>query len=391
VEPINRRRFLGNAFVLPMVALRPGELDAADGDSRLAGLARAGLDLRYTGAAPPAYRARLEHELAAIRARRGARQFLAGAEVVRFARERGIAVSPGRGAAPSALVAYALGVTGVDPITHGLIFERFLNARIAAAPDICIDVGAEGRSVVLDFAVTRLGGTPVVTGASTVLIGLGLELAGLHALTALEAAAACLDGRGRRPLDLAELPLDDPAAYARLASGDAIALPYLEPGAALRAIRPRCFEDVVAAIAQSRPGLRAAAPSRFAASEEERIAVEHPLVQPILAGTRGRVLYQEQVMQIAAQVAGYPLGDADVFCRALAKARPEKVADERERFVAGAVDAGVFRPDALRIFSWLERAAPLAFNRSHAVACALIVYGAAYLEVHRRAASPMRG
>jgi DNA polymerase III alpha subunit len=406
VRPNNRRRFLGNAFVLTTAMLRPSpgrshekrtnerrqvvDLDAPDADLRLASLARAGLERSWAGTAgpPQEHRARLQRELEAIGHRRASRQFLAAAAVARFARRRGIAVSPGRGAAPSSLVAHTLGVTGIDPLAHGLIFERFLHARSPTTPAICIDVCAERLGEVIDFAATDLGGLPEAAGDTTIFADLGLEIAGLPALTSLATAVDRINRGRNRPLDVAGIPLDDLAAYQRLGAGEAIALPHVQTGRWLPAGGPGQFEDIVAAIARSRPGLpRPGSGDQLHGLADGR-AAEHLQVRPIVAATGGEVIYQEQAMRIAASVAGYSLGDADLFRRVLAKGHSAKIARERQRFLHGARGAGVSRTDAARIFSLLECAAPLTFNRSHAVACALIVYWASYLEAHHPGALP---
>jgi DNA polymerase III alpha subunit len=317
-----------------------------------------------------------------IRERRLSRQFLAAAEVAAFAGWRGIARSPGRGAAPSSLVAHALGVTGVDPVAHGLIFERFLNARLAVAANICLDVCADRRAEVIDFAMLRMGGTPVMLGDTAVFSSLGIEIDGLPALTFVQAALDRVNReRGRQPIDLAQIPLDDPATFDRLALGGAIGPHGLDAGWLLRAIRPECFEDVVAAVALSRPGPQSAGMAGdFVRLKQRRFPVEHE--HPLLANTHGIIVYQEQIMQIAVSDAGYPPGDADVFRRVLGRQQPEAVARERDRFLRGAGEAGVTSTDAARIFFRLQRSAPFSFNRSHAVPMALIVYWAAYLEAH---------
>jgi DNA polymerase III alpha subunit len=394
VEPINRRRFLGNASVLTAAVLGPGagpsnengqviDLDGDDPDGRLATLAWAGLERRRSGL-PVEYRARLAAELAVIRDRGVARRFLAAAEVVRFARERGIALSPGRGAAPSSLVAYALGATGIDPLSHQLIFERFLNAHLASAPAICLDVCARRSPEVVDHAVVHLGGRPELVGDATAMTELGLQIAGLPALAAL---GDHTDG------DLAEIPLDDAAAYRRLATGRALEIHDLEAGPLLRELRPDCFEDVVATMALARPLTQASGlADLFVELKQSRcsVAPEHPLLEPIVASTHGLIIYQEQIMQIGATVARYSLDDGDLLRRALARGEPEAVRRHRERFLRGAFAAGVNWTDAARLFARLERSAPLTFSRSHAVSCAAIVYWAAYLEAQHVAVTRRR-
>jgi DNA polymerase III alpha subunit len=374
--------------------------DDLGADGRLAALARAGLALhqaRFSNL--PAddgvddlvhvYDQRLTRELALIRERGAARQFLAAAAVARFARERGIGIGPGRGSAPSSLVAHVLGVTGVDPVAHGLIFERFLNARLTTAPTICLDVCAAGQAEVIDFAVERLGGTPERAGEATVLAGLGLEIAGVRGLTALR--TALLRVRRSTAVELGRIPLDDPEAYRLLASGQSLDLTDSGAGPLLAALRPEHFEDLVAAIALSRPGpWGAGMTARLVALRHGEVAAEaqHPLVEPAVAGTRGLIIYQEQIMQVAATVAGYSLDEADVLRRALGKGRPEAVSRERDRFIIAAIHAGVSWVDAVLVFSRLQRAGPLSFNRGHAVASGLLLYWGAWLQARGALSSP---
>ena len=392
MERIDRRRLLAGAPLLAAAVLAPGgansdegrtDVDGADPERRLAALAREGLARRWAGAPPPVYRARLESELTIIAERRASRRFLAAAGVVRFADQRGIARSPGRGAAPSSLVAYAIGITGIDPVAHGLIFARLLHARLPEVPYLCLDVCAERRATVIDFAASRLGsGAPATGGGAAVFRSLGVEIDGLPALTSLHAALDRINRAGERPpVDLARLPLDDPRALDVLAAGKALTPHGLDAGPLLAAIRPDGFEDVVAAIALSRPApRRAGMADRYVQVAQRRAAVE-PL-HPLLAGTRGLVIYQEQIIQIAIAAAGYSAADADVLRRALARQHQEVIVRERPRFIARAVEAGTPWTAAAQLFSHLERAAPSTFNRSHAVALALMVSWAAYLEAH---------
>jgi DNA polymerase III alpha subunit len=266
---------------------------------------------------------------------------------------------------PGSLVAYGVGITGVDPVAHGLVFERFLNGRMATAPVICVDVGAEGYGEVVDYAVRRLGGRAVRAGDATAMAELGVEIGGLRALGEL---------RGWGAAELGRVPLDDRAAYGRLAAGQTIELYDLDAGGLLRRLRPERFEDLVAAVALSRRG--AGMTERFIAGVAPES--EHPAVEEAVASSRGLLLYHEQIMQIAATVAGYGLDEADLLRRALGKGRPDAVAMHRDRFVVAAIRRGVPWVDAVRIFA-LQRAGPLVFNRGHAVACGLLLYWGAYL------------
>jgi DNA polymerase III alpha subunit len=379
LDSINRRRFLGNASLLTAAALGAGagpsngngesvDVWGEDPDALLATLVRPGVDSSLPG---PGYEARLDRELAVIRGRAAARQFLAAAEVVRFARERGIVVGPGRGAAPASLVLHALGVTAVDPLAHGLVFERFLNAHLTAAPLICLDFAAGRFAEIEAFVEPRVA-------------ALGLELSGREELNVLRRAAD----------DLLAIPLDDDQTFKRLSTGRSSELLDMDPGPLLGELRPECFEDVVAAVALCQPEARVAGlADLYVELKHSRCAVvpEHPALEAILEHTHGLILYQEQIMQIGSVIARQALDDGDLLRRALGRAWAEPVARQRQRFLRGALAAGVDWVDAGRIFTRMERSAPLAFNRAHAVACALIVYWEAYLtrpKTRARAALP---
>jgi hypothetical protein len=180
---MNRRQFLGGTSTLAM----------------LLGLERGGAAIGRD-----VYGERLDRELEIIRRRDLTEQFLAAARVTRFARERGIGVSPGRGAAPSSLVAFGLGITGVDPVAFGLLFERFVNPLRDVRADICLDVAADRRLEVTDFITNTLGFTPTSVGDATVYPEPGLELNGLSTLNALHGppaspAASARSQRARSP------------------------------------------------------------------------------------------------------------------------------------------------------------------------------------------------
>jgi DNA polymerase III alpha subunit len=364
----NRRQFFGVASTLTAVLLGAERRGVAAGVGR-------------------GYRERLDHELSIIRARGLSRRFLAAAELTRFARDRGIAVSPGRGSAPSSLVAHLLGITVADPLVHGLLFERFVHSRLPVAPNICLDVCAARQGEVIAHAVESLGGKPELGGQSTWQVtsfpDLGVELGGLPILTTLQAASG-------HPLDLAAMPLDDAATFQTLAAGHCPG--FHDPGfydldtgqfsALLRALRPTRFEDLVTCWALCRPGLVATAEELIARRRGWwGVESEHPLIAHILGDTQGLILYQEQIMLIAATVAGHSLADADVLRRALQK-RGDRLAAEEARFLDGARARGVLPSVSRAIFSRLAQSAPRSFNRSHAVSCALISYWAAHLVTH---------
>jgi DNA polymerase III subunit alpha len=173
------------------------------------------------------------------------------------------------------------------------------------------------------------------------------------------------------------------------ASGDVSAFPHIQLVAPplrelLRTMRPTAFEELVAALAICRPGpLDAGWADELIRRKRTTI---HPLLDAIVAPTYGLVVYQEQLMLIAHQVAGYTFAEADIFRRALAKARPEAVARERRCFTEGALHRGLPPAFVDGLFARLERDAPLTFNRSHAVASALLAYRITYAAARVRCA-----
>ena len=216
---------------------------------------------------------------------------------------------------------------------------------------------------------------------------LKMDLLGLRTLTVMNDAVQA--ARRKCPdLDLDRLPLDDAATYELLSRGDTIGVFQLE-SAGLRALikemRPSRFDDLVALVALYRPGpLGSGMVEDFIQRKHGKTAVEylHPALEPILSDTYGVIVYQEQVMQIASQLAGFSLAEADELRRAMGKKKPEVLAAFRNSFIEGAQARGVPRETAERIFELMEYFAGYGFNRSHSAAYALIAYQTAYLKAH---------
>ncbi|MDI6870918.1 MAG: DNA polymerase III subunit alpha [Bacillota bacterium] len=462
-------------------------------------LCRKGMVERYGQNPPPEVEERLREELATIIRMGYAGYFLIVWDFIRFARERGIPVGPGRGSAAGSLVAYLLRITDIDPLKNGLLFERFLNPERVTLPDIDVDFCFERRGEVIEYVVQTYGedrvaqivtfgtlaakaairdigrvlGWPLPevdrlaklvpyelgmtlekaleqvpelrlayerderarrlldlarqaeglprhasthaagivisdvpllervpvqrTGDGVVttqvdmdsLAALGLlkmDFLGLRTLTVLDATvrfiAAC---RGER-LDLESLPLDDAETFRMLQEGETEGIFQLESRlfkSLLREIRPSSFADLVAILAIGRPGpmnLR----SEFARRKRGEVAVTYPdpRLEPILRETYGIMIYQEQVMQIAAELAGFSLGEADLLRRAMSKKKASELERLKERFVAGAVERGTEPAIAEEIFALMEYFANYGFNKSHAAAYALVSYRTAYLKCH---------
>ena len=211
------------------------------------------------------------------------------------------------------------------------------------------------------------------------------DFLGLKTLTVLETAVR-LVGRHGVDIDLSKLPLDDQPTYAMLSRGETVGVFQVESAGmrkALIGMRPDCIEDIIALVALYRPGPMENIPTYNARKHgEEETASIHPRIDHLVKETQGVIVYQEQVMQIAQELAGYSLGEADVLRRAMGKKIRAEMDQQRERFVSGAVERGVGRPQANFIFDLLAKFADYGFNKSHAAAYAVVSYQTAYLKAH---------
>ncbi len=472
-------------------------------------LAREGLEERWpriqrlhAGADRGDYEARLAHELGIITKMGFAGYFLIVADFIRWAKEQGIPVGPGRGSGAGSLVAYCLGITDLDPIRWGLLFERFLNPERVSMPDFDVDFCMNRRDEVIDYVARRYGRdhvaqiitfnamkaraavrdvartlrfTPeeadrvakLIPSAPGMTIARALEeeprlaelAAGNARVQRLLALAGRLEGKKRNPgkhaagvviarrplvetaplfrapddddlvvqwdmkqseraglvkfdflglktltvLDLAArlvradedpdfsleaIPLDDPDTFALYRRGDTHAVFQVESQGMrelLMRMKPDTFEDLVAAVALYRPGpLESGMTESFVRRKhgEEEVRYPHPKLEPILKETYGVIVYQEQVMQIAQELAGYTLGQADLLRRAMGKKIPEEMEKQRAVFVEGAKARGVDAALAARIFDDIAKFAGYGFNKSHSAAYALVSYQTAYMKAH---------
>ncbi len=211
------------------------------------------------------------------------------------------------------------------------------------------------------------------------------DFLGLKTLTVLDAAVKLAARRGAA-IDLARIPLDDAKTFAMLARGEAVGVFQLESAGMRRALvdmHPDRFEDLVVLVALYRPGPMANIPTYCARKlGRERVTYLHPRLQPILEATYGIITYQEQVMQIARDLAGYSLGEADLLRRAMGKKIRSEMEKQRVRFLSGAVERGLTRRDAEEIFEACAKFADYGFNKSHSAPYALITYQTAYLKAH---------
>ncbi len=534
VDDPNRLRFNSNELYLKSaqeMALKFGELDAAlkntlaiaercnvaltfnqlhlpdypipegkTADSYLEELCCQGVQWRYGELTEP-IRRRLEYELKVIRQMGYSAYFLIVWDFIHYARSHGIPVGPGRGSAAGSLVAYLLGITNLDPLKYGLLFERFLNPDRVSMPDVDVDLCFERRGEVINYVTQRYGADRVAqiatfgtmmaraairdvgrvlnmpyaevdrvaklvpaelhitieralnespelremyeqnpqikklidmaallegmprhasTHAAGVVITreplthylplykaadgplttqfakdqieelglLKMDLLGLRTLTVIAETVRLISKNGGPALDIDKIPLDDPRTFALLCAGETAGVFQLESSgmrSILKDLRPEVFEDIVALVALYRPGpLGSGMVEDFIKRKhgQKKITYLHPKLEPILKDTYGVILYQEQVMRIASDLAGFSLGEADLLRRAMGKKKPEIIAGLRSQFVEGAVKNGCDPEIAGQIFDLMEYFAGYGFNKSHSAAYAMVAYQTAYLKAN---------
>src|SRR4051794_21019210 len=479
----------------------------------LRALAHDGLRRRYGDPPPAAAVERLEMELEVIIKMGFAAYFLIVWDFVKFAKDNGIAVGPGRGSAAGSVVAYTLDITDVDPLRYNLLFERFLNAERVSMPDIDIDFSVKGRERVIRYvsqkygagavaqiitfgrmfprAATRdaarvlgldygagdrlakmipdpiMGRAPsfdeclkpgeelakayaedpeakriidvakglegVVRNASihaaAVVIAdrpltdivplqlaedrgavnedgtrsyktvtqysmkpieeiglLKMDFLGLRNLDVIESALDIIErSLGERP-DMATLPLDDKKTYDMLARGDSVGVFQLESDGmreALRKVRPTELEDVIALNALYRPGAMRYIDT-YARNKRNPEAIQYldPRLRPITEDTYSVILYQEQSMRIAKEIAGFSGPQADNLRKAIGKKDRAKMATMRDAFFEGARASGTAENVIQELWAVNEAAADYSFNKSHAACYGLIGYRTAWLKAN---------
>ena len=218
---------------------------------------------------------------------------------------------------------------------------------------------------------------------------LKMDILGLRTLTVIDRALNIIEKTRGEKIDIDNLPLDDAAVYELLSAGNTIGVFQLESDGLRRILsdmKPERFEDLIAVIALYRPGpLGSGMVEDFINCKHGRQEIEyiHPLLENILQETYGVILYQEQVMRVASDLAGFSMGEADVLRRAMGKKKPEELAAQRDKFVAGAARcSNIDGKVATRLFDIMESFAGYGFNKSHSAAYALITYQTAYLKAH---------
>ena len=450
------------------------------------------------------YIERLNYELDMICKLDFAGYFLIVADFVNWAQKNDIPVGPGRGSGAGSIVAYALGITAIDPIRYDLLFERFLNPERVSNPDFDIDFCIEGRDKVLEYVTNKYGkdsvaqistrgtmaaravlrdvvrvlGKPYGFGdrlakAIPDVLGISLEEAyqekqfketieesdeskevfdmalkleglsrsvGTHAAGVVIAPTALTDftplfldsdkgtvasqfdmsdvesaglvkfdflglktltiidqsvrrinekaANKENEINIEDLSLKDEATFKLLQRGETTGIFQLESRGMrdyLKQLVPNDFEDIVSMNALYRPGalgMNMVDSYINRKHGKEEVTYGHDAVKKILGTTYGVIVYQEQVMQIAQELSGFTLGQADILRRAMGKKKKEEMESLRSTFVDGAVNKDVNKNYAANLFDQIEQFAGYGFNRSHSVGYALIAYQTAWLKAH---------
>ena len=469
--------------------------------------AKEGLFLNYGKSPKEEVLKRFYYELKIIVKMQFVDYFLIVYDYVKYAKEHGIFVGPGRGSGAGSLIGFCLGITEIDPIKFKLSFERFLNIYRTKMPDFDVDFCNERRQEVIDYVIKKYGSERVarivtfgklaakaalrdvgrVLGYSydfvdsivklvpnkmgislkeavfeslklkeliktnekvKTLFSIAKKVEGLEKNTSIHAAAVVLtedrlnslvplfkvddfyitqydmasverlnllkmDFLGLRNLTVLNhceklinlkdrnfrvlnIPLDDLKTFDMLANGDSVGVFQLESfgmRAVLLKIKPSCLEDVMAVLALNRPG-----PSRFIdeyvknKNDRKNIKYLNESMKKILSQTYGVIVYQEQVMEIFKEIAGYSIKNIDLIRKAISKKKFDIMQKERQFFIFGrvekeeylncdgAVNRGIDEKTAALIFDNLEKFALYAFNRAHAASYSIISYKTAYLK-----------
>ena len=211
------------------------------------------------------------------------------------------------------------------------------------------------------------------------------DFLGLKTLTVVQNALDLLKLRGV-DIDIGAIPLDDQATYDLYADARTVAVFQVESSGmmdALRRMKPTCIEDIIALVALYRPGPMENIPTFCEVKNGQKKRENlHPTIDHILDETQGIIVYQEQVMQIAQEMAGYSLGGADLLRRAMGKKIQEAMDAERPKFLEGAASNGVDKAKATEVWNLLDKFANYGFNKSHAAAYAVVSYQTAWLKAN---------
>lgn len=215
---------------------------------------------------------------------------------------------------------------------------------------------------------------------------LKMDFLGLRNLTVIRDALEMIEELHNVKIDFSLMDYDDPEVYAQISKGNTQGVFQLESAGMtqfMKNLKPDCFEDIVAGISLYRPGPMASIPTYIENKKNpDKIEYLHPKLEPILNVTYGCLVYQEQVMQIVRDLAGYTYGHSDILRRAMGKKKMDVMLAEKEVFIEGCAKSDVAKDVAEEIFNQMVSFAEYAFNKSHAAAYAVIGYETGYLKTH---------
>lgn len=450
---------------------------------------------------------RLYYELNTIKEMGYVDYFLIVGDFIKYARDHGIAVGPGRGSAAGSIVAYCLTITNIDPMKYQLLFERFLNPERVSMPDIDIDFCFERRQEVIDYVVQKYGKENVVQiitfgtmaarmairdvgrvldipyaqvdavskmvptelkitidkalainpelrnlyekdetikklidmsrrleglprhssmHAAGVVIGqkaieeyvplsrssenaittqftmttieelglLKMDFLGLRTLTVIQDAVKLINKNKEEAINLEDIDYSNLKVYEMMGQAKTEGVFQFESSGMksfLKELKPECLEDLIAGTSLYRPGPMEFIP-KYIKGKRDKSSIKYacPQLKKILSPTYGCIVYQEQVMQIVMELAGYTMGRSDLVRRAMSKKKESVMEEERQNFVYGnekegvdgCIKRGIPEDVAQRIYDDMIDFAKYAFNKSHAAAYAVVSYQTAYLKYY---------
>ena len=443
---------------------------------------------------------RMNYELGIIERTGFCSYFMVVSDFIRYGKDHGVPVGPGRGSGAGSLVAYLMLITDIDPLRYGLLFERFLNPERVSPPDFDIDFCEKRRTEVIEYVRQKYGFDNVaqictygqlkakavvkdvsrVLGfsfeesnrltklipdelkmtvakaisqstelaelidsdervarvfefartleglnrqagvhAAGVIIGdqqldnlvplsrsatgdmvvqypkepceklglLKMDFLGLRTLTIIRNAIDMIKEQHHVDIDLSKLPLDDEKTFEMLRRGDTVAVFQLESAGMQNLCRTfgvETIEHIIALVALYRPGPMEFIPQFIRRKKgDEQIIYDHPKMEPFLRETYGIMIYQEQIMQVVQELAGYSLGGADILRRAIAKKKEKEMAKQHDIFVEGCAKSnGISRELAEQIWRKINLFAGYGFNKSHSAAYGIVSYQTAYLKAN---------
>lgn len=480
-------------FIFPKLKIENG----LSAEEKLQKICEDNLNQKYPKITPGIEK-RLNFELKTIEKMGFANYMLVVADYTNFAKTKNISINT-RGSAAGSIVSYLLGITDIDPLQYGLLFERFLNPERISWPDVDLDISDRRREGLIRYVCQKYGADKVAqiitfgtiaarngirdTGrvlsmsysdvdeiAKLIPMGLTLDeslevveelktryqkepqvkklfdlarkiegvarhasvhaagvvitdkdlieyvplqiatkndqsiitqyemhaledlglvkmdFLGLANLTIIDDALKIIEKTRHQKIDINHLPLDDLETYKLLSEGKSSGVFQLESDGMkryLKELRPNNIKDVMAMVSLYRPGPMELIPQYIAGKHGRRkITYLHPKLEPILAETYGVAVYQEQILQIARDICGFSLGQADVLRKAIGKKIKKLLLEQKEKWIEGAVKNGTARKIAEKLFEFVEPFARYGFNKAHAASYALVAYKTAYLKAH---------